>query len=198
MPPPTHLSPRSGLTRRLSFAGRLLAALVGPLSALGAENYTLNLNVKSGGGGLSRGATFSVGGTVGEPGAGPVLSGPKTYTLVSGYWSVVTAVQKTLATASSTTSTLATTMATVDPMVAVAPERGLPAPGIGRQPDGLVLSWPTGAGALTLETTADVTPPIRWSVVGETMVVSNGLNRVPVQVTGTQQFFRLRAVGAGR
>src|SRR5690349_3425384 len=71
-----------------------LAWLVCPLMVVGAENFGINPRVMSAGGGLSRSATFTVAGTIGEPWAGPIMNGPKTYSVVSGFWSVLGAQQR--------------------------------------------------------------------------------------------------------
>ncbi|MBI5880370.1 MAG: hypothetical protein HZB53_22185 [Chloroflexi bacterium] len=71
----------------------LVAALLfgtsAPTLAQSGSGYDLTWNVIGGGGAtFSTGGGYSLGGTIGQPGAGAMSGG--TYTLSSGFWSGVT------------------------------------------------------------------------------------------------------------
>lgn len=62
------------------------------LSLPSLAQYTLDWWTVDGGGGTSTGGVYSVTGTIGQPDAGPVLSGGP-FTLTGGFWSIIAAVQ---------------------------------------------------------------------------------------------------------
>lgn len=68
------------------------------------------------------------------------------------------------------------------------------APTVARETESLVVSWPTDAGGLTLESTTDISGEVHWSAVGEVLAPADGWNRVRVPFTEGQRFFRLRTV----
>lgn len=57
-----------------------------------AQKCAIDWFTTDGGGGTSSGGAYFISGTIGQPDAGPVLSGGN-YTLTGGFWSVVEAVQ---------------------------------------------------------------------------------------------------------
>jgi uncharacterized repeat protein (TIGR03803 family) len=59
-------------------------------------------------------------------------------------------------------------------------------------PDGanVILSWPTNATGLTLQSTTNLASPI-WTLLSPGPVVVNGRNTATNPVSGTQQFYRL-------
>jgi hypothetical protein len=69
------------------FAGALAASLLSALAAH-AQSYSIDWFNLAGGGGTSIGAVYAVSGTIGQPDAGPALSGER-YSLSGGFWSVV-------------------------------------------------------------------------------------------------------------
>src|SRR5262249_28982361 len=72
----------NSITRTLTLAGLVLAA-----SGLGAfaQNYDLSWNTIDGGGAtFSTSGTYSLGGTIGQPDAGPMSGGQ--FTLTGGFW----------------------------------------------------------------------------------------------------------------
>lgn len=77
-------------TRCVLLWASLLLALSGPPA--GTAQFALDWWTTDGGGGTSTGGVYAVAGTVGQPDAGPVLSGGA-FSLVSGFWSVIAAVQ---------------------------------------------------------------------------------------------------------
>ena len=75
---------------------RLVAAFLGLSLALAAAgqaqtNYTIDWSTLDGGGGTSTGGVYTVSGTIGQPDAGAMSGG--NYTLASGFWGIVAAVQ---------------------------------------------------------------------------------------------------------
>ena len=70
-------------------AALLLLASVAQAHAPADSNAGCDLTwwtVDGGGGGASTGGSYSLGGTIGQPDAGPALAGGGTYTLVGGFW----------------------------------------------------------------------------------------------------------------
>jgi hypothetical protein len=72
----------------LKLACLLLALAV---SAVQAQNFTVNWSTIDGGGGTSTGGVYSVTGTIGQPDAGRMSEG--NFTLDGGFWGLVAAVQ---------------------------------------------------------------------------------------------------------
>ena len=60
--------------------------------AVHAQNFAIDWFTIDGGGGTSTGGVYSISGTIGQPDAGPVLTGGN-YSLVGGFWSIVAAIQ---------------------------------------------------------------------------------------------------------
>jgi hypothetical protein len=56
----------------------------------------------------------------------------------------------------------------------------------------VVLTWPIYPDGFTVETTTSLTPPLVWSPLGATPVVTNNQNQVTLGVANTSQFFRLQ------
>ena len=71
----------------LLLAGSLLCGL----QNLCAQNFSIDWFTIDGGGGGSTGGVYAISGTIGQPDAGTMTGG--NYTLVGGFWGVVTAVQ---------------------------------------------------------------------------------------------------------
>ena len=75
-----------------------------------AQTYTIDWFTIDGGGGTSTGGVYQVSGTVGQPDAGPTMSGGN-FTLDGGFWSIIAAVQTPgaplLSIARTTTNTVA-------------------------------------------------------------------------------------------
>jgi uncharacterized repeat protein (TIGR03803 family) len=55
----------------------------------------------------------------------------------------------------------------------------------------VVLTWPTYAPGVTLQSSTNLVPPIIWTTVSPAPVVVNGQYTVTNPITGTQQFYRL-------
>jgi uncharacterized repeat protein (TIGR01451 family) len=56
----------------------------------------------------------------------------------------------------------------------------------------LELSWPSAAPGFVVETTPSLAPPVQWSGLADTPVVSNGKNTVTLARSSRTSFFRLR------
>ena len=70
----------------------VLAFLLAGLAATRAQTYSLDWFTIDGGGGTSTGGVYSVSGTIGQPDAGPTMSGGN-FTIDGGFWSIIAAVQ---------------------------------------------------------------------------------------------------------
>src|SRR5439155_24902248 len=57
-----------------------------------AQTYSIDWHKVAGGGGTSTGSVYSVSGTIGQPDAGPTMSGGN-YGLDGGFWGLISAVQ---------------------------------------------------------------------------------------------------------
>lgn len=55
----------------------------------------------------------------------------------------------------------------------------------------VVLTWPTYAPAVTLQSTTDIISPAVWSTVSPTPTIVDGQNAVTNSLSGTQKFYRL-------
>src|SRR6059036_1881225 len=72
----------------------LLAGLILSITAAAAQaqSYTIDWFTIDGGGGTSTGGVYSVSGTIGQPDAGPAMSGGN-YSLTGGFWSLLSVAQ---------------------------------------------------------------------------------------------------------
>jgi hypothetical protein len=57
-----------------------------------AQTYSINWATIDGGGGTSTGGVYQVSGTIGQPDAGPTMSGGN-FSITGGFWSLLSAVQ---------------------------------------------------------------------------------------------------------
>ncbi len=55
----------------------------------------------------------------------------------------------------------------------------------------VILSWPTNAAGLALQSTPSLVPPVGWTGVPSNPIVVNGLNIVTNPMSGDQQFYQL-------
>jgi hypothetical protein len=70
--------------QRLILVG-LVVVLLAASTALAVDSYEVPWWTVNGGGGTSAGSTFAVSGTLGQPDAGPQLSGTQ-FSLAGGFW----------------------------------------------------------------------------------------------------------------
>ena len=109
----------------------LCYALLLTLAAAGvhAQDYTIDWHTIDGGGGTSRGGSYELSGTIGQPDAAPAPLVGGEYELVGGFW----------------------------PGWIVSSDNTLPAISIQWTPSGLIISWPPDAAGAQLEESADLT-----------------------------------------
>lgn len=67
----------------------------------------------------------------------------------------------------------------------------LPSLGMAGSGTNLVLTWPSWAGSLNLWSATNLTPPVDWTLVPNTPVVSNGLNTILISRTNDGSYYRL-------
>jgi len=79
----------NGMKTLLSLA--LLAAMATTTMSANAQQYTIPWFTIDGGGGTSTGGVYAVSGTIGQADAGVLAGG--TYSLVGGFWGVVSVIQ---------------------------------------------------------------------------------------------------------
>jgi hypothetical protein len=72
-------------------AGLSAALLVSGAHVASGQSYSIDWFTIDGGGGTSTGGVYRLSGTIGQPDAGTMSGGP--YTLVGGFWGVVSAIQ---------------------------------------------------------------------------------------------------------
>ncbi|MEO6184500.1 MAG: S8 family serine peptidase [Verrucomicrobiota bacterium] len=54
-----------------------------------------------------------------------------------------------------------------------------------------ILAWPVSPSGFSLQSTPDLNPPISWTPVSNTVLITNNQNQVTVPMTSAAQFFRL-------
>jgi len=132
-----------------------------------AQTYSIDWHSIDGGGGTSTGAVYSVSGSVGQPDAGTMSGGG--YTLVGGFWGVVSALQTP----------------------------GAPLLTITRNPanGAVTVWWPTPADGWVLDETGGVTSPpaaISWSQVAFPYQTNTSAISITVPSPIGNRFYRLR------
>lgn len=126
---------------------------------------------------------------MGQPGAGPSMGAGK-LSMTSGFWNLPARVQVAVA-STAVAVTISSDRAAV-PSAAVADAPKSLAPAVTQETENLVVSWPVDAVGLTLESTTDLGAEGQWTVVGDLLPTTEGLQRVRVPFSGAQRFFRLR------
>lgn len=76
---------------------------------------------------------------------------------------------------------------------AIAPCAPAPTVTIVRSGNDVLISWPESFGAMTLQATSSLSPPVAWACVNPqpAIVTAGGQNMVTVPISATNQFFRL-------
>ena len=130
-----------------------------------AQSYSIDWFTIDGGGGTSTGGVYSVTGTIGQPDAGPTMSGG-TFTLDGGFWAI-------------------------DAVVQVA---GSPTLRIERTTtNNLVVAWPLTVGTFQLQQNAAFNT-VNWSNVNSSITIVGGENQVLVPKTLLgNKFYRLQS-----
>jgi hypothetical protein len=136
-------------------------ALLLPL--LATAEYTIDWSSIDGGGGTSTGGVYAVSGTIGQPDAGPTMSGGN-YTVEGGFWAIIAAVQTP----------------------------GAPLLTITHSDNSVIISWPSPSTGFALQQNNNVTVTNGWSGYGGT-INDNGTNKsVTLTSPPGNWFFRLK------
>lgn len=154
--------------RSLVAAAASILVLTAAAQAQSGGPYELSWHSIDGGGGTSTGGPFSLSGTIGQPDAGGPLTGGA-YSLIGGFWSVVSAFQTPGA-----------------PLLTV--KRDL-------QTGVVTVSWPAPAEGWILDQTPALAPvpaSIAWTAVGSPYQTNAGQISVSVPSPTGNQFYRLR------
>jgi hypothetical protein len=150
---------RRGLARPTGITIFLL--MLGLVTALHAQSYTIDWYKIAGGGGTSTGGVYSVSGTIGQPDASGAMTGGS-YSLTGGFWSLISVVQTA----------------------------GLPNLIITQSGNSVIVSWPN-TSSCTLQQNNDLAVPGGWSPSGYHIDTSNGTNSVTITPPAGNLFFRL-------
>ena len=156
-----HVSKRGrvgAIPRRLLCFSLLLSAFCFRASG---QNYTIGWSKIAGGGGTSGGGPFSVSGTIGQPDAGPAMSGGN-FSLTGGFWSLISVVQTA----------------------------GAPTLSITSAGNSVIVSWPN-TGGYTLQQNSDVAAAAGWTPSAYSVTTSGGTNSVTITAPAGNLFFRL-------
>ena len=149
------------LVRRLAFV-LLISVFSFQLSAF-AQSYAIDWFTIDGGGGTSTGGVYQVSGTVGQPDAGPTMSGGN-YSEDGGFWSIIAALQTPGA------PTLTVTLTTTNTAV---------------------VSWPYPSTGFALEQNPAL-GTTNWTSVTNAVSNDGSFNRVVVPANTGNKFYRLK------
>lgn len=105
-------------------------------SQLSAQQFGIDHQAISGGGGFSSSGKFGLAGTIGQPASGGTLSGGK-FTLENGFWQLVTLLQTP----------------------------GAPSLNLLQTGGNITITWAAGTSGFTLESTTSLDTPANWQVV---------------------------------
>jgi hypothetical protein len=157
------LAVRSGQSG--SFALPVLVALsFVVVSVLHAQSYSIDWFKVAGGGGTSTGGTYQVSGTIGQHDAGgPMTNGQ--YSLIGGFWSVITVVQTPGA-----------------PLLTITFNSQLPT---------VTVSWPSSATDFVLQQNSDLNTA-NWTPVGLPVNTNGATMSVTISPPAGNLFFRLK------
>jgi len=128
-----------------------------------AQSFAVENSVIGGGGGTSAGGQFGLTGTIGQPAAGPVMSGGD-FSVESSFWNLYVAVQTP----------------------------GAPLLTVTRAGANVQISWPAEAVGFVLEETGSLSGTVTWLNANATPEVVDGRYVVTLPVQAGQHFFRLR------
>ena len=140
----------------------LYAFVMLPLMPAFAQSFSIDWHTIDGGGGTSTGGVYQVSGTVGQPNAGPTMSGA-TFSVSGGFWSPVTVVQ----TVGAPTLTLTLTSTNT-----------------------AVVSWPFPSMGFTLQQNTNLNTP-DWVLSSQTVTNSGAVNYIIVNEPTGNCFYRL-------
>jgi len=128
------------------------------------QQYSINWSKIAGGGGTSTGGTYQVSGTIGQPDAGgPMTNGQ--YSLIGGFWSVITAIQ---------TAGAPLLKITLNPQLST-----------------VTVSWPASATNFVLQQNFDLTTP-NWVTSGLPVTTNGAIESVTISPPTGNLFLRLK------
>jgi hypothetical protein len=148
-----------------SFALPVLVALsFVVVSVLHAQSYSIDWFKVAGGGGTSTGGTYQVSGTIGQHDAGGPMTNDQ-YSLIGGFWSVITVVQTPGA-----------------PLLTITFNSQLPT---------VTVSWPSSATDFVLQQNSDLNTA-NWTPVGLPVNTNGATMSVNISPPAGNLFFRLK------
>lgn len=139
-----------------------LAATAWPAAILHAQSYSIDWFKVAGGGATSTGGVYSASGTIGQHDAGTMIGGG--YSLDSGFWSLIGAVQTPGA-----------------PLLSIQLT----------STNSVIVSWPSSATGFTLQQNNNVAVP-NWVAVTNSVSLNGGQSQVIVSPPTGRQFYRLK------
>ena len=140
-----------------------LALLLAGIATARSQSYAIDWYTIDGGGGTSTGGVYQVSGTIGQPDAGPTMSGGN-YSVDGGFWSLIAAVKTPGA------PTLTVTLTTMNTAV---------------------VSWPFPSTGFAFEQNP-VIGTTNWTSVTNTVSDDGSFNRVIVPASTGNKFYRLK------
>ena len=140
-----------------------LAVLCGLASVSHAQSFSIDWFTIDGGGGTSTGGVYSVSGTIGQPDAGPTMSGGN-YSVDGGFWGLIVALQTPGA-------PLLTIRLTITNTVAI--------------------SWPSTSTGFVLQQNSNSVASVNWSNVVTTPLDDGMTKTVVVNPPAGNRFYRL-------
>ena len=141
-----------------------LAALLLWVSAVPAQNYSIDWYKIAGGGGTSTGSVYSVSGTIGQPDASGAMSGGN-FSVTGGFWSLIAVVQ---------TSGAPLLTITLHPQLSTA-----------------TISWPSPATGFVLQQNPDLATA-NWTTSGFTVSSNSTTMSITITSPTGNLFFRLK------
>ena len=127
-----------------------------------AQSYSIDWFTIDGGGGTSAGGVYSISGTIGQPDAGPTMTGGN-FTLTGGFWSLLSVVQ----TVGSPTLTITLTTTNT-----------------------AVVSWPFPSTGFALQQNGNLNTT-NWIGPSETVQNNGTINYIIVNLPTGNRYFRL-------
>jgi hypothetical protein len=141
-----------------------LAALLLWVSAVPAQNYSIDWFTIDGGGGTSTGSVYSVSGTIGQPDASGAMSGGN-FSVTGGFWSLIAVVQ---------TSGAPLLTITLNPQLST-----------------VTISWPSPATGFVLQQNPDLATA-NWTTSGFTVSSNSTTMSITITSPTGNLFFRLK------
>ena len=151
-------------TRSWSFSfgsSLVLGAWFLVLSSAHAQ-FSIDYYKVAGGGGTSTGGVYAVSGTIGQPDAGPTMSGGN-FSLTGGFWS----------------------------LISVVPTPGAPLLSITRSNNTVTVSWPSPSTGFVLQQNTSANNAAGWSTFGGTINDNGTIKSITISPPTGKLFLRL-------